>query len=132
MEMKATGIVRRFDDLGRIVIPKEIRKRFGFSEGAPADIFTTNDGVVLKLYRPYEGATSDSAVHWLNEHADVIKRYSAKFETDGDTTTCEVIVRDGRRVGKAKKAPDDRFDVNIGMVYAFCRATGIPLPDDWN
>lgn len=48
--MKATGIIRRIDDLGRIAIPKEIRRLMGVTEGTPIEIFTTEDGVVLKKY----------------------------------------------------------------------------------
>lgn len=51
--MKATGIVRRIDDLGRVVIPKEIRRKMGATEGAPLEIFVTDDGgVVFKRYIP--------------------------------------------------------------------------------
>lgn len=45
--MKATGIVRRIDDLGRIVIPKEIRRNLGIREGDPLEIFVDNGGVCL-------------------------------------------------------------------------------------
>ncbi len=49
--MKATGIVRRMDDLGRVVIPKEIRRTFGIKENDPIEIFTDNDGlIILKKY----------------------------------------------------------------------------------
>jgi len=48
--MKATGIVRRIDDLGRIVIPKEIRRTLRITEGDPIEIFLTCDGIVLKKY----------------------------------------------------------------------------------
>lgn len=49
--MRATGIVRRIDDLGRIVIPKEIRKNLRIKEGDPLELFTTKDGeVVFKKY----------------------------------------------------------------------------------
>ena len=49
--MKATGIVRRIDDLGRVVIPREIRKTLRIKEGDPMEIFTTRDGeVVFKKY----------------------------------------------------------------------------------
>ena len=49
--MKATGIVRRIDELGRVVIPKEIRRNLRFREGDPLEIFTDKDGgVVLKKY----------------------------------------------------------------------------------
>ena len=47
--MKATGIVRRIDDLGRVVIPKEIRRTMRIREGDPLEIFTNGDGVVFKL-----------------------------------------------------------------------------------
>ena len=50
--MKATGIVRRVDVLGRVVIPKEIRKIFNVSEGDPIEIFTEKDGIILKKYSP--------------------------------------------------------------------------------
>lgn len=49
--MKATGIVRRIDDLGRIVIPKEIRRTMRIREGDPLEIFTSRDGeVIFKKY----------------------------------------------------------------------------------
>ena len=51
--MKATGIVRRIDDLGRVVIPKEIRRTLRIREGDPLEIFTSNDGeVIFKKYSP--------------------------------------------------------------------------------
>ena len=51
--MKATGIVRRIDDLGRVVIPKEIRRTSAFREGDPLEIFTDQNGaIVLKKYSP--------------------------------------------------------------------------------
>lgn len=48
--MKATGIIRRIDDLGRIVIPKEIRRNFGIREGEPLEIFVHGDFVCFKKY----------------------------------------------------------------------------------
>ena len=51
--MKATGIVRRIDDLGRVVIPKEIRRTMRIREGDPLEIYTANDGeVIFKKYSP--------------------------------------------------------------------------------
>lgn len=53
--MKATGIVRRIDDLGRVVIPKEIRRTMRIREGDPLEIFTGMDGeVILKKYSPIQ------------------------------------------------------------------------------
>ena len=63
--MKATGIVRRFDDLGRIVIPKEIRKLlFGTpekSEGMPMEIFIDKDEIII---RKYEENKADDVCEW--------------------------------------------------------------------
>lgn len=51
--MKATGIVRRIDDLGRIVVPKEIRRTLRLREGTPLEIFTDREGeIILKKYSP--------------------------------------------------------------------------------
>lgn len=51
--MKATGIVRRIDDLGRVVIPKEIRRTMRIREGEPMEIFTGREGeIILKKYSP--------------------------------------------------------------------------------
>lgn len=68
--MKATGIVRRIDDLGRVVIPKEIRRTMRIREGDPLEIFTDNDGeVIFKKYSPIgELAT------FANDYAEVLNR----------------------------------------------------------
>ena len=50
--MKGTGIVRRLDELGRIVIPKEIRKNLHIKEGTPIEIGITNDEIILKKFSP--------------------------------------------------------------------------------
>jgi len=62
--LKATGIVRRIDDLGRVVIPKEIRKTLRIREGDPLEIFTDREGeVILKKYSPI-GELSDFAAQY--------------------------------------------------------------------
>ncbi len=48
--MKSTGVIRRIDELGRIVIPKEIRRHLGIREGESLEIFTEEDQIVLKKY----------------------------------------------------------------------------------
>lgn len=63
--MKATGIVRRIDDLGRVVIPKEIRRTMRIREGDPLEIFTEKDGeVIFKKYSPI-GELGDFAVNYV-------------------------------------------------------------------
>ncbi|OJF17252.1 MAG: hypothetical protein A6D91_10445 [Bacillaceae bacterium G1] len=50
--MKATGMVRRIDDLGRVVIPKELRDTFGWPPGTPLEVFVDGETVVLRAYMP--------------------------------------------------------------------------------
>ena len=60
--MKATGIVRRIDDLGRVVIPKEIRRTLKIRESEPLEIFTDRNGeIILKKYSPIGEFSSGSA-----------------------------------------------------------------------
>jgi AbrB family transcriptional regulator, stage V sporulation protein T len=81
--LKATGIVRRIDDLGRVVIPKEIRRTLRIREGDPLEIFTDKEGeVILKKYSPI-GELSDFA----SQYADTIHKTSGHITciTDRDT-----------------------------------------------
>ena len=62
--MKATGIVRRIDDLGRVVIPKEIRRTLRIREGDPLEIFTDREGeIILQKYSPI-GELGEFAKHY--------------------------------------------------------------------
>ena len=64
--MKATGIVRRIDDLGRVVIPKELRRTLRIREGDPLEIYTTSDGeVIFKKYSPI-GELGDFAANYAD------------------------------------------------------------------
>ncbi len=68
--LKATGIVRRIDDLGRVVIPKEIRRTLRIREGDPLEIFVDRDGeVILKKYSPI-GELGDFAKEYAESLAD--------------------------------------------------------------
>lgn len=80
--MKATGIVRRIDDLGRVVIPKEIRRVLRIREGDPLEIFTERDGeVIFKKYSPI-GELGDFAM----DYAETLSKTSgaAAVITDKD------------------------------------------------
>ena len=60
--MKAAGIVRRLDDLGRIVLPAELRKTRGIVDGTPLEMFVDGDGeVILRLYHPGCHACGESS-----------------------------------------------------------------------
>lgn len=50
--MISTGIVRKLDQLGRITLPKELRKSFGIEEGTPLEFFTEEDKIIVKVYHP--------------------------------------------------------------------------------
>ena len=81
--MKATGVVRRIDDLGRVVIPKEIRKTLRIKEGDPLEIFTDKEGeVILKKYSPI-GELSEFAT----EYAETLAKTTGHIAciTDKDT-----------------------------------------------
>jgi len=81
--MKATGIVRRIDDLGRVVIPKEIRRTMRIREGDPLEIFTERDGeVIFKKYSPI-GELSSFAM----QYAETLSKTSgfAIIITDKDS-----------------------------------------------
>ncbi len=71
--MKATGIVRRIDDLGRVVIPKEIRRTMRIREGDPLEIYTDREGeVIFKKYSPIGELSSFAA-----EYADTLYKTSS-------------------------------------------------------
>lgn len=81
--MKATGVVRRIDDLGRVVIPKEIRRTLRIKEGDPLEIFTDREGqVILKKYSPI-GELSEFAIGY----ADTLSKTTGHIAciTDKDT-----------------------------------------------
>lgn len=71
--MKATGIVRRIDDLGRVVIPKEIRRTLRIREGDPLEIYTDSNGeVIFKKYSPVGELGTFAA-----QYAEVLSRVSS-------------------------------------------------------
>jgi AbrB family transcriptional regulator (stage V sporulation protein T) len=101
--MKATGIVRRIDDLGRVVIPKEIRRTLRIREGDPLEIYVDRDGeVILKKYSP------------IGELGEFAKEYAESlFESTGHMTL--IADRDAiiTSAGPAKK---EYMEKPIGMM----------------
>lgn len=80
--MKATGIVRRIDDLGRIVVPKEIRRTLRIREGDPLEIFTDREGeIILKKYSP------------IGELGAFAKEYAESLAQSAGHITC-IVDRD--------------------------------------
>ncbi len=97
--MKATGIVRRIDDLGRVVIPKEIRRTLRIREGDPLEIFTDREGeVILKKYSP------------VGELGMLARHYS---ESLAQTMNCTVCITDNDQIvaasGGGKKELQEKY-----------------------
>lgn len=105
-QMKATGIVRRIDDLGRVVIPKEIRRTMRIREGDPLEIYTDREGeVIFKKYSPI-GELSEFA----SKYAETLHKAGslAVIITDRDA----VIAASGvSRKEYLEKAISDELDV---------------------
>ncbi|MDR5659184.1 stage V sporulation protein T [Serpentinicella sp. ANB-PHB4] len=80
--MKATGIVRRIDDLGRVVIPKEIRRTLRIREGDPLEIFTDREGeVILKKYSPI-GELSEFATEYVESLNEALNHVAIIADRD--------------------------------------------------
>ena len=75
--MKATGIVRRVDDLGRVVIPKEIRRTCNIREGDPLEIFLQDGAVAFKKYNP----------DYRDELTNVLRNAADYYAIYGDNAT---------------------------------------------
>ncbi|MBT2679194.1 stage V sporulation protein T [Bacillus sp. ISL-35] len=99
--MKATGIVRRIDDLGRVVIPKEIRRTLRIREGDPLEIFVDRDGeVILKKYSP------------ISELSDFAKEYAeALYDSLGNPV---LICDRDTYIAVAGGSKKDYLNKNIG------------------
>ena len=127
--MKSTGIVRRMDDLGRVVIPKSIRQSLKIKEGDPLEFFTEPDGsVILKPYRqPWE----DCVINWYNNNISLLGARTTSFIQSGDYTICTFWdeYRRKYRVGQAKRYVSDDYDSRIGEVAAYARAICVPIND---
>lgn len=126
--MKATGIVRRIDDLGRVVIPKEIRRTMRIREGDPLEIYTDRDGeVIFKKYSPIGELHS-----FASEYADTLQKTANMpiFVCDRDAIICVA--------GASKREYSDRkishsLEQIIESRSLYVRGTGketIPLTDD--
>ncbi len=93
--MKATGVVRRIDDLGRIVLPKELRRTMRIKEGESLEIYTDGDNkIVLKKYSP------------VNQMTDFVKEFTESMYT---TNKRNIIVTDNEKI----VAASGDFDIDL-------------------
>ena len=127
--MKATGIVRKIDDLGRIVIPKEIRKTMKVKEGMPLEIFTDEQGgIVLRKYLPFSEFISMAREYaeWLVQQigaAAVITDREKVIAAAG----CSKKILEGESISSSlEKILDDRNE----RLPVADRAKMIPVTDD--
>jgi AbrB family transcriptional regulator (stage V sporulation protein T) len=100
--MKATGIVRRIDELGRVVIPKEIRRTLRIKEGDPLEIFTDRDELMLKKYSPI--ATLE---RFSSATARSLHDLSGKLAVICDTDEVLFAYGDGKRELDGKRLSDE-------------------------
>lgn len=118
--MKATGIVRRTDDLGRIVIPKEIRKTLGIKDGEAMEILINGRDVILRKYDTYEyDEMAENAMKWVEKNKDRIfsvMSYGDKtivtFKDLAGRYTTEEVIRNCH----------DKYNMNIAIAFAAKKA----------
>jgi len=127
--LKATGIVRRIDDLGRVVIPKEIRRTLRIREGDPLEIFTDREGeIILKKYSP------------IGELGAFAKEYAESLAQSSGHITCIVdkdqiiAVSGGAKKEFLEKHISLAMEKAIGarntVVSARTEATFVPMLED--
>ena len=105
--MRATGIVRRIDDLGRVVIPKEIRRTLRIREGDPLEIFTDREGeIILKKYSP------------IGELGAFAKEYAESLAQTAGHVTC--IVDKDRIIAVSGGAKKDFLEKRISPEMEEC------------
>lgn len=122
--MKATGIVRRIDDLGRVVIPKEIRRTLHIKESDPLEIFTDKDGaVIFKKYSPM-GELSDFA----GQICESLYKTTAVIAAVCDRDTVLTVSGGGRRELQNKTISAELEQVlESRRLYQCEGARGIPV-----
>lgn len=127
--MKPTGIVRRIDDLGRVVIPKAIRENLKIHDGDAFEIFTDRDGAVT--FKPYYKSWEQCAVDFYDGHPHIFLRKDSPyvFHCCGHYTVCFINSNCNKdsRCGVAKRYAKDSHDSRIGQVAAYARAIGQPI-----
>ncbi|MBP9987940.1 MAG: AbrB/MazE/SpoVT family DNA-binding domain-containing protein [Ruminococcus sp.] len=122
--MKVTGIVRRIDDLGRVVIPKEIRRTLNIKEGDPLELYTDNDGGIV--FRKYQTTTETITAECAKLVASAIKNgFIYNLFIEGDAVT--ICTPKGKAT--AKRNPQDTFDLNVGVCAALAKLNYLKMPD---
>lgn len=139
--MKTTGIVRRIDELGRIVIPKEIRKTLKFHEGEPLEIHAFKDEIHLKKYSAMSNMVerAENIVNALSEITDrlvLITDSDSVIATSGKIKDLigEKLSKDGYKILTEKKSFVINYKDNIKLIKVtsgdedrFCSQVIVPI-----
>lgn len=96
--MKTTGIIRRIDDLGRFVIPKELRRTLRIKNGESLEIFVEGEDIILKKYSPME-SIEDAASKYVDSFSKVIKH--SVIVTDKDKVIAASGILKKKYLGKS-------------------------------
>lgn len=125
--MKTTGIIRRVDELGRIVIPKNIRSALKIDENDPLEIQYNNNGEIIlrKYHKSFEQCCHD----WYEANQHIMDKCLFMVQYRYGYTFCITpVARNGSmRAGFAKRSKDDEWNSNIGRVAAYANAMGFNL-----
>ena len=122
--MKATGIVRRIDDLGRVVIPKEIRRTMRIREGDPLEIYTSRDGEVIFKKYSLLGGLEDFA----GQLCETMSRSTNCICAVTDRDTVIAVAGGGRRELMGKRITDRLEQIMENRrIYRF-EGDGTPIP----
>ena len=124
----SSGIIRRIDDLGRIVIPKEVRRYLSIREGDPLEVQYNRNGEII--IRKYRKSWEECAIEWYESYEKLLNRCYFRFESD--YTFCianHYNTNESERAGFAKRFCKDKHDSRIGKVAAYANAMGYDLND---
>jgi len=125
--MKATGIVRRIDDLGRVVIPKEIRRTMRIREGDPLEIYTSRDGEVIFKKYSLLGGVEDFAV----QLCETMSRSTGSICAVTDRDTVIAVAGGGKRelLGKHITAELEQIMENRHLYHHTGESQPVPVSD---
>lgn len=93
-KMKPTGIVRRVDDLGRVVMPKELRKTLHIRDGDPLEIFVSENSVMLRKYAPSGGEIGDFALDYAKTLSEVTGHIALVADKDAFVSVAGIAQRE--------------------------------------
>ena len=128
LTLKATGIVRRIDDLGRVVIPKEIRRTMRIREGDPLEIYTDKDGGVIFKKYSLMGGLGDFA----GQMCETLNKTTGEIAVITDRDACIAVAGLARRELTDKRISSELEQIMEGrQIYQYQAGDkAVPVSDD--